>query len=764
MKFTDGYWLVLPGTTILRPQSAADVTVEDDRLTVYAPTAPITSRGDTLNRPQVTVTFDAPMDDVIGVRIEHFQGVSARGPGFEITRTPGDCKVVGPHAEAGEGARITSGALRADVSTSGAWGVDFVADGRVLTSSTPRSVGIVSRDDGSRHVYEQLALGVGEHVYGLGERFGAFVKNGQSIDIWNEDGGTASDQAYKNVPFYLSDAGYGVFVAHPERVSFEVGSEVVSRAQFSVEGQHLQYYVIYGPTPKEILRKLTALTGRPARVPAWSYGLWLSTSFTTDYDEQTVTSFIDGMAERDIPLSVFHFDCFWMRQFHWCDFVWDPATFPDPEGMLARLRAKGLKISAWINPYIAQRSYLFAEGRELGYLVTTSSGDVWQWDMWQAGMALVDFTNPEATAWYCSKLKALLDMGVDCFKTDFGERIPTDVVWHDGSDPQRMHNYYAHLYNKAVFDLLRTERGEGDAVLFARSATAGGQQFPVHWGGDCESTFVSMAESLRGGLSLALSGFAFWSHDIGGFEGTPDPAVFKRWAAFGLLSSHSRLHGSDSYRVPWVFDEEAVDVTRSFTRLKMSLMPYLARLGDEAHTGGTPLMRPMVLEFPGDRSAATIDTQYMLGDSLLVAPVFSAEGDVRFYVPDGTWTHLLSGETFTGPRWFDRRYGFDSLPLLVRPGTVLPVGATSDRPDYDWADGVTLHLFEIADGQRSTVRIPDAGDPARAAAVFEVERTAGTVTVRRAAGSVQPAPWRVQVGDRVVVPDDPAGTLEVTLG
>lgn len=764
MKFTDGYWLVLPGTTILRPQSVADVTVEDDRLTVYAPTAPITTRGDTLNRPQVTVTFDAPMDDVIGVRIEHFQGVNARGPGFEITREPGDCTVVGPHAEADEAARITSGALRADVSTSGGWGVDFVADGRVLTSSTPRSVGVVSKDDGSSYVYEQLALGVGEHVYGLGERFGAFVKNGQSVDIWNEDGGTASDQAYKNVPFYLSDAGYGVFVAHPERVSFEVGSEVVSRTQFSVEGQHLQYYVIYGPTPKEILRKLTALTGRPARVPAWSYGLWLSTSFTTDYDEQTVTSFIDGMAEREIPLSVFHFDCFWMRQFHWCDFVWDPATFPDPEGMLTRLRAKGLRISAWINPYIAQRSHLFAEGRELGYLVTTPDGDVWQWDMWQAGMALVDFTNPDATAWYCGKLKVLLDMGVDCFKTDFGERIPTDVVWHDGSDPQRMHNYYAHLYNKAVFDLLRTERGEGEAVLFARSATAGGQQFPVHWGGDCESTFVAMAESLRGGLSLALSGFAYWSHDIGGFEGTPDPAVFKRWAAFGLLSSHSRLHGSDSYRVPWVFDDEAVDVTRSFTRLKMSLMPYLARLGDEAHTEGTPLMRPMVLEFPGDPSAATIDTQYMLGDSLLVAPVFSAEGDVRFYVPDGTWTHLLSGETFTGPRWFAGRYGFDSLPLLVRPGTVLPVGASWDRPDYDWADGVTLRLFEIADGQRTSVRIPDAVDPARAAAVFEVERSGSTVTVRRTGGSGQVTPWRVQVGDQLVEPGDPAGSVAVALG
>lgn len=764
MKFTDGYWQVLPGVSILRPGSVDDVVAEDTadgaRLTVFAPTARIQTRGDTLNRPQVTVTFDTPADDVVGVRIEHFQGALDRGPSFDVTRAPGDAKAIAPVVDGDPVASITSGALTARVSTDGAWGVEFVADGRVLTSSTPRSVGIVSRDDGRSFVHEQLTLGVGEHVYGLGERFGPFVKNGQSVDIWNEDGGTASDQAYKNVPFYLSDAGYGVFVAHPDRVSFEVGTEVVSRTQFSVEGQHLQYYVIYGPSPAEILDKLTALTGRPARVPAWSYGLWLSTSFTTDYDEQTVTGFIDGMAERDIPLSVFHFDCFWMRQFHWCDFVWDPATFPDPEGMLARLRAKGLKISAWINPYIAQRSHLFAEARELGYLVTTPQGDVWQWDMWQAGMALVDFTNPDAAAWYQSKLKVLLDQGVDCFKTDFGERIPTDVVWHDGSDPQAMHNYYAHLYNKCVFDLLVAERGEGEAVLFARAATAGGQQFPVHWGGDCESTFVSMAESLRGGLSLALSGFGYWSHDIGGFEGTPDPAVFKRWAAFGLLSSHSRLHGSSSYRVPWAFDDEAVDVTRQFTRLKMSLMPYLGRLGELAHTRGLPVMRPMMLELPADRTAATVDTQYMLGDSLLVAPVFSAEGTVSFYVPEGTWTHLLSGETVVGPRWVKEHHGFDSLPLLVRPGSVLPVGARSDRPDYDWADGVTLRLFELADGHSSEVVVPSSEDGGDVAARFTVERTGRSVEIRRVESQRRSA-WAVEVGGTRVEADGEDDVLVV---
>ncbi|SIQ33728.1 alpha-xylosidase [Micromonospora avicenniae] len=729
MKFTDGYWQLRPGVTVLRPGAVESVEPEERSLTVFAPTGRITSRGDTLNRPVVTVRFSSPADGVIGVTIAHHLGEPTRLPRFEVAA--GDEHPVKVDV-AEHSATVTSGDLSARIALVDGWQVDFLHGDRLLTSSTARSIGVVTDADGREYVHERLGLDVGETVYGLGERFGAFVKNGQVVDIWNADGGTASEQAYKNVPFYLSSRGYGVFVDHPEHVSFEVGSEVVTQNQFSVEGQTLTYYLIDGPTPKDVLRRYTALTGRPARVPAWSYGLWLSTSFTTSYDEKTVTEFIDGMAERDLPLSVFHFDCFWMRQFHWVDFVWDPATFPDPEGMLRRLHERGLKVCVWINPYIAQRSYLFEEGRRHGYLVRRADGSVWQWDKWQAGMALVDFTNPDAVAWFTGKLKALLDMGVDCFKTDFGERIPTDVVWHDGSDPQRMHNYYTHLYNKAVFELLETERGEGEAVLFARSATAGGQQFPVHWGGDCESTFVAMAESLRGGLSLAASGFGYWSHDIGGFEGTPDPAVFKRWVAFGLLSSHSRLHGSGSYRVPWAFDDEAVDVLRHFTRLKMSLMPYLAAVAEEAHRDGVPMMRPMVLEFPDDPTAAYLDRQYMLGPDVLVAPVMSADGEVTFYVPAGTWTHLVTGEQLTGPAWFTERHEFDSLPVLARPGAVIPFGNRTDRPDYDWADGVRLRLFAPTEGQRTRVRVPSPGNGP--AAEFEVRYADGAAVAELVAG------------------------------
>ncbi|MFG1855112.1 alpha-xylosidase [Actinomadura geliboluensis] len=697
MKFSDGYWMMREGVQAFHPVEVLDVDAGADSFTVYAPVQKIRHRGDLLKGPVVTVTCEAPMPDVIGVTLTHFAGERRRGPEFELATAPGGEVAVGEEA-----ATLTSGALSVRVGRGEGWRVDFLAEGRRLTGSAPKAQAVIDTDDGRHYVREQLDLGVDHFVYGLGERFGPLVKNGQSVDVWNADGGTASEQAYKNVPFYLTNAGYGVFVDHPGRVSFEVASEAVARTQLSVEGQSMRYFVIYGPSPKEILRKYTALTGRPARLPEWSFGLWLSTSFTTSYDEETVSSFIDGMAERDLPLSVFHFDCFWMREFQWCDFEWDPRVFPDPPGMLRRLRDRGLRICVWINPYIGQRSPLFEEGRSRGYLLMRPDGGVWQWDKWQPGLAVVDFTNPEAREWYAGKLEALMDMGVDCFKTDFGERIPTDVVYHDGSDPERAHNYYTYLYNQTVFDLLRKKRGEGEAVVFARSATVGGQQFPVHWGGDCESTFEAMGESLRGGLSLGASGFGYWSHDIGGFEGTPDPALFKRWIAFGMLSSHSRLHGSHSYRVPWLFDEESVDVLRDFTRLKMRLMPYLAGAARQASGEGLPMMRAMVLEFPDDPACTHLERQYMLGDDLLVAPVFSSDGDVSYYVPGGVWTHYLTGERVEGGRWVREHHGFDSVPLLVRPGAVIPEGAVQDRPDYDHADGVTLRVYEPSDGTTVT--------------------------------------------------------------
>ncbi|GAA0285896.1 alpha-D-xyloside xylohydrolase [Gracilibacillus halotolerans] len=695
MKFTDGNWMVREGYSIHFPKLVHEIEQDDGSVTLYAPCKYINHRGDTLDGPLLTITISSPMEDVIRVQTWHFKGGKAKYPNFEVTDNKKTLEV----EENDESITIQTGSLKLTIAKEN-FALSFSNSQRILTDTDGKGFAWIEGPENKTYMRGQLRLGVGENLYGLGERFTPFVKNGQSVDIWNRDGGTSSEQSYKNIPFFLSSKGYGVFVNHPEEVSYELGSEMVSRSQWSVEGEYLDYYFIHGPSPKEVVSRYTELTGRPALPPAWSFGLWLSTSFTTDYNEETVNHFVDGMAERGIPLSVFHFDCFWMKEFEWSNFIWDRRNFPDPEGMLRRLKDKGLKICVWINPYIAQKSPLFDEGMEKGYLIKRPNGDVWQWDLWQAGMGIVDFTNPEAVNWYQDKLKALLDMGVDSFKTDFGERIPTDVVYADGSNPQKMHNFYSYMFNEVVFDLLKREVGEDEAIVFARSATTGGQKFPVHWGGDCDSTYDAMAESLRGGLSLTTSGFGYWSHDIGGFESTATPDVFKRWTAFGLLSSHSRFHGSHSYRVPWLFDDEAVDVARHFTKLKNSLMPYLYGQAVENNETGVPVMRSMVMEYPEDPLTHTLDRQYMFGDSILVAPIFNEEGIGSFYLPRGKWTHLLTGEVVEGGTWIEEKYDYFSLPLFVRPNTILPVGTSEETPVYDYTDGLTVKLYAIEENAK----------------------------------------------------------------
>ena len=663
MKFTDGFWLLREGVKALHATHLQKADATSDGFKALVAPKVVEGRGATLNSALFEFEFSSPFADVIGIRVRHHRGGDDSLSFDLVNENPKTA-----FTESDSAISYTSGALTAQLSKGSSFNLEFIADDRVLTHQRSKSISIFNDGD-AHYLSAQLNLGVGELVYGLGERFTAFAKNGQSVDIWNADGGTSSEQAYKNIPFYLTNRGYGVFVNHTGKVSFEVASESVEKVQFSAQSQDLQYFVIYGPTPAEILEKYTALTGRAPQLPEWSFGLWLSTSFVTNYDEKTVTSFIDEMEKRDIPLDVFHFDCFWMREYQWCDFEWDPRTFPEPAEMLSRLKVKGLKISLWINPYIGQASPLFAEGKAGGYFLKRHDGSVWQWDLWQAGNAIVDFTNPAAREWFKSKLRPLLEMGVDCFKTDFGERIPTDVAYFNGADPMQMHNLYTQLYNATVWELLQEVKG-ADAIVFARSATVGGQKMPVHWGGDNTSSFESMAESLRGGLSLSLSGFGYWSHDIGGFEGNPDPAVFKRWLAFGLLSSHSRLHGNESVRVPWSIDEEAVDVTRTFAKLKKKLHPYLVKTMQEVSAKGLPMMRPMLLEFPEDPTAWFLDQQYMLGSDLLVAPVFTASGEVTFYLPAGQWRNYFTDEVKEGGRWITETHGFNSLPLYARNGEI----------------------------------------------------------------------------------------------
>jgi len=706
MKFTNGYWLLRDEMKAAYAVEYGSHRVYGQELTMYLPCSHIVDRGSCLNIPLLTVTLSSPMDGVIKVSAVHHDGAVYNGPFAKIYT--GDAHV---RIEENEEQLIyQTGSLKAVIDKApNGYKMAFYEGDTFLTESSFRNLAYMQNTKtGKNYMLEQMFLDVDEYVYGFGERFTPFVKNGQVVEMWNEDGGTASEIAYKNIPFYVTNKGYGILVDNEGDVAYEIASEKVERIQFSVEGERLDYYVISGKTPMGTVEKYTELTGKPALPPAWSFGLWLTTSFTTNYDEATTSGFIQGMADREIPLHVFHFDCYWMDAYEWCNFEWDPATFPDPKGMLKRYHDRGLHICVWINPYIGQKSCLFKEGKEHGYLVKKTDGSVWQTDLWQPGMALVDFTNPDAVAWYQGKLKTLLDMGVDCFKTDFGERIPVkEIEYFDHSDPVKMHNYYTYLYNQAVFELLERERGTGEAVLFARSATVGGQQFPAHWGGDCSASYVSMAETLRGGLSLSLGGFGFWSHDISGFESTAPADIYKRWCQFGLLSSHSRLHGSSSYRVPWMFDEEACDILREFVNLKCCLMPYLYGQAVRSHKEGRPVLRPMFLDFPEDRACDTLDRQYMFGDSLLVAPIFKENGEVQYYLPEGTWYNLITGAEVTGGKWQKETHDYHSLPLMIRPNTVLALGNNDQKPDYDYADGVSLLVSAFDEGAEAKTEIPD---------------------------------------------------------
>lgn len=726
MRFSDGFWLNKRGYEVNYAAQAYEITPVENGLNVYAPTQYIQNRGQTLGGPCLDITITSTQKNVIKVSIAHFKGGLDNIPRFELNEDGGFKPEINEKEDAWE---IVSGDTKAVISKY-AYSIQYYYKDRRLTGGDWRAASVITesefikstrlnatqdntfwdypRNEKTTYMREQLSMNVGEYFYGFGEKFTPFVKNGQNVQIWNSDGGTCSDQSYKSIPFYVSSEGYGVFVNSPDNVSFEVCSDTVSKVSFTVPGETLEYFVIGGENTGEVLENYTDLTGKPALPPAFTFGLWLTTSFTTDYSEEIVTSFIDGMAERDIPLEVFHFDSFWMKEYQWCDFEWDKRQFPDPAAMLGRLKKdKHLKTCVWMNPYIGQRSPLFEEGKRGGYLIKNPDGSVFQCDMWQPGLAIVDFTNPAAREWYASKLRRLCEMGVDCFKTDFGERIPTNVKYFNGADPVAMHNYFTYLYNKTVFGVLKEYYGENKACLFARSATVGGQKFPVHWGGDCSANYNSMAETLRGGLSLCISGFGFYSHDISGFEATATPDIYKRWAAFGLLSSHSRLHGNNTYRVPWLFDDEAVDVLRFFTKLKGRLMPYLWAQAIKTHNTGVPMMRAMVIDYANDPACLTLDRQYMLGDNVLVAPIFNDKGLGEFYLPEGRWTNIISGKVYEGGKFYREKYDYFGLPCLAKPNSIIAYGDFKRGFEYDYLENAEFVIYEPSDGAEMTAPIYD---------------------------------------------------------
>ncbi len=549
-----------------------------------------------------------------------------------------------------------------------------------------------------------LELAPDEDVLGFGEQFGRLVKNGQRLVLRSEDAcGTGTGLAYKPVPVWHSTAGYTGFVNTGAVVTADVGHDRPSVLGLGVADEALDLYLVCGGTPKERLTAYTALTGRPDVPPVWAFGYWMGRCRYHSREEMLEVA--HTMREHQVPLDVLHLDPDWLVVDRLnCDFIWNESRFGNRKEFVEALREQAVRLSVWELPYLDPASPRFAEAEEKGYLVRRADGSL-------AGIqktptpdgrmrALIDFTNPDAVAWWQGMHEAFLDDGVAVFKTDFGEALPDDVQLFDGTPSHHAHNIYPLRYNGAVSDAIARYTGRAPLV-WGRSGWAGSQRYPGQWGGDAESTVAGMQATVRGGLSYAVSAPGFWSHDIGGFFGPElTPGLYVRWTQLGALSPLMRAHGLRP-REPWAFGDEALDASRRWIRLRYELLPTLWQVAHESASRGWPVMRPLGLEFPDDRVAQSVDDSFMLGSDLLVVPVFD-DGDTpvtrRFYVPEGRWHDLLDGTIYSGPGFHEALVPLDAMPVLVRSGAVLArvdvdedVRSTDDLLELPW----TLHAYDL---------------------------------------------------------------------
>jgi alpha-D-xyloside xylohydrolase len=552
--------------------------------------------------------------------------------------------------------------------------------------------------DGERWI-ASFALSSGEPVYGLGEKCSSLDRRGQLLRSRVEDAlGVNTGRSYKNVPFCWSPEGWGLFVNTPANVSHGIGyAEWSHRSNVAlVDDEALDLFLLAADSPAQMLARYTALTGRAPQVPLWGLGLWVSKAYYKTADEA-----IDAAAalrERDIPCDVLTLDgrAAWEVRTRF-DFRWDATRYPDPKAALAKMRAFGLRICVWLYPYVSIHSPRYRELAERGFFLKRrddGSPYVFDWDVDPATSpfgnvltplppsSIVDFTHPDAYAFWRDEHAALFDAGVDVIKSDFGEQVPDDCVAHNGDTGRRLHNVYAALYNRCEFEA--TERyGRGRAMVWGRAGWTGAQRYPIQWGGDPQSDWEGMCASIRGGLAWGLSGVPFYATDIGGFYGSrqPDAELYVRWLQWSVFSSHMRVHGVGA-REPWAFGPEAEAIAKRWLRFRYRLLPYLQAMCDEASSSGLPVMRAMCVAFPGDRLAWPFEEQFMCGDCVLVAPVTRPGGIVDVYLPrGGDWIDLNDGARHAGGSLLRQQVALDALPHFGRVGYALPLGREVDRAD-----------------------------------------------------------------------------------
>lgn len=540
-----------------------------------------------------------------------------------------------------------------------------------------------------------FALWSEEPLYGMGEKFGGLNKRGQKIENWNRDAtGVNAEISYKNVPFAWSPRGWGVFVHTPARVTHGAGYSPWSHRSYilALDDPTLDLFLLFADSPPGMLARYTALTGRTALPPRWSYGAWFSRAYYQTAEE--ILEVARELRARRIPADVLTLDGrAWHKPETRFDFSWDPERYPNPAGFVRSLRQMNYRLCLWEYSYLSDLNPLFSELAAKGYFLKNQAGEtyIYRWlpppndrlipHLQPSG--LIDFTHPEAYAWFRDMHRSLFEMGVSVMKTDYGEALPEDVAGFNGDTGKRLHNVYALLYNRCVFEASQMY-GERDGIVWGRSGWAGGQRYPVQWGGDPQGDWEGLASSIRGGLAWGLSGGAFYTHDIGGFYGAqqaggllgtgmPEPELYIRWAQAAVMSSHTRFHGT-SPREPWHFGLRAEEIIRQWLAWRYQLIPYLQACAIEAQTTGLPVMRAMPLAFPDDPLAWNFEHQYMLGPSLLVAPVIQPGGKVRFYLPAGRWFDIWEQKWEHGPQMFEREMPLDRIPIFGREGTLLPLG------------------------------------------------------------------------------------------
>lgn len=530
--------------------------------------------------------------------------------------------------------------------------------------------------DNARRINPVFTLTADEMIFGCGESATGLNKAGQKVNLFVTDPqGPETDQMYKPIPFFMSNRGYGMFMHTSAPVTCDFGATYIGLNKMFMGDENLDLFVFFGE-PRDILDEYTDLVGKPGMPPLWSFGTWMSR--ITYFSEKEGYDVAANIRKNKYPCDVIHFDTGWFDVDWQCDYKFSENRFQNPQQMLKDLRSQGFHVCLWQLPYFTPKNRYFSELIEKDMYVKNGNGELPYEDV------VLDFSNPETVKWYQDKLAGLLNIGVSAIKVDFGEAAPLNGIYASGKSGWYEHNLYPVRYDMAVSEI--TKKLHNENIMWARAAWAGSQRYPLHWGGDAATTNTGLLGTLRAGLSFGLSGFSFWSHDMGGFVKSTPEDLYCRWIPFGFLTSHTRAHGAPPTE-PWLYDSKRVqDVFRKSAEMKYRLMPYVYAQAKECTEKGLPMLRALFVEFPDDPGAWKVDDEYLFGSQILVAPLLESGMTGRtVYLPEGKWIDYQTEKVYEGG-WHRIEAGSLPIIMLVRDGSVLPhLKLAQSTAEMDWS-------------------------------------------------------------------------------